>query len=102
MKAMKVIKGASKLGRMFGLPTPDIPPSWVDSASEVVDGLSGGDSGYACVTEAAGLAIAGKEGEDRMTALSQFQAHQFEEFLKKNDTQDNWKTLLTRVALKDG
>eukprot|EP01048_Picozoa_sp_COSAG05_P010783 COSAG05_NODE_972_length_6361_cov_24.297189_1_plen_474_part_10 len=102
LKVMKAAQGVGKLGRMFGLPTPCVPESWIEAGGDLINGLNGGDEGYQCVTEAAGLAVAGKEGNDRKTALSQFQARQFERFLKKHDPDDSWKDSLLRIATKDG
>ena len=48
----------------------------------MVDGLGAGESGYACVAEAAGAAADGSAAADGKTALSQFQQREFEAFLQ--------------------
>eukprot|EP01045_Picozoa_sp_COSAG04_P026924 COSAG04_NODE_3838_length_2488_cov_3.587841_3_plen_94_part_00 len=77
-------KKSSGLLRQFGLPIPEVPQELADMTAGVIDGL-GGDNGYACVNSAA-QAAAGGDCDDA-TALSRFQQHEFEAFLKKHDPQ---------------
>ena len=79
LKTMKVLNGAAKMGRMFGIPLPVIPQGCVGTVESLVDGLGAGESGYACVAEAAGEAVKGSSGEAK-TALSQFQLAEFRKF----------------------
>eukprot|EP01045_Picozoa_sp_COSAG04_P008881 COSAG04_NODE_501_length_13363_cov_9.158137_9_plen_1203_part_00 len=101
LKTMKVLNGAAKMGRMFGIPLPEIPQGCVGTVESLVDGLGAGESGYACVAEAAGEAVKGSSGEAK-TALSQFQLAEFRKFLEENDPEGSWKGLLVRVALENG
>ena len=95
LKAMKMVNGVSKLGRLFGLPAPEIPPNWIDSVNSMVDGL--GDKGFACVAE-----VSDKDTQGDLQELSAFQQREFAEFLAKNDEREAWKDVLVRVALQDG
>ena len=51
VKTMKVVNGVMGLGRLFGLPTAQIPDSLIDHASAAADALDVG-SEYACVADA--------------------------------------------------
>ena len=94
LKAMKAVNGVSKLGRLFGLPAPEIPSDWVQSVENMVDGLE--DSGFYCVAQAAGTNTQGDLQE-----LSAFQQREFAAFLKEKDPHETWKDVLVRVALKE-
>jgi hypothetical protein len=98
LKGMKAVCGIGSLGRMFGLPWPDMPESAVGVAEKLVDGLG---SEFACVTAAAGAAAGGDSARAR-TAVSKFQQAEFEAFLRQHDPKEMWKAQLARVALRSG
>ena len=61
VKAMKTVNGVGKLGRLIGLPFPEIPPEWIEKANDAVDALDVG-SKFECVGGATGT-----EGNQEMT-----------------------------------
>ena len=80
---MKGANCVSTILQMFGLPIPKVPQELVEKTEAFIGGL-GGDTGYACVNSVV-EASAGGSGQPHTTALSRFQQHEFQRFLKQHD-----------------
>jgi len=90
LKAMKAVNGVTRIGRLFGLPLPEVPEALQDKLETMIDGLGAGESGFACVAEAAGEAVKGDSAAAK-TELSRFQLREFEAFLNDADPDGFWR-----------
>ena len=118
LKAARLANGVMKMGRLFGLPTPQIPDDWMEQAEQAVgnveDKASGSLLDYACMDA---IFKSGQESKDQqgdgeaasgvggVPATKQETAAQvgyclreFKRFLKEKDDKDTWCDL-SRVIL---
>jgi hypothetical protein len=91
--------GVGVLGKVFGLPTSTVGDALLEKAQSALGVVGAGHVDYMCVTEAASE-YASSSGPVSQQQLSQFQEHEFGEFLKEYDPREEWRKELTRVALK--
>jgi hypothetical protein len=91
--------GVGVLGKVFGLPTSTVGDALLEKVQSALGVVGAGHVDYMCVTEAASE-YANSSGPVSQQQLSQFQEHEFGEFLKEYDPREEWRKELTRVALK--
>ena len=101
LKAMKAVNGVTRIGRLFGLPLPEVPKALQEKLATMIDGLGAGESGFACVAEAAGEAVKGDSAAAK-TELSRFQLREFEAFLNEADPDGLWRCATSMPAFAIG